>query len=336
MYSSMAASASWNSGPSNAAVSPVVIASRAMEAAVSTSPAISSGAVSSTRASSGSTVVPNSSSAAWSCSGVAVSKAASTSTAASQNSAGSALASAALVGAAAVSSPPESSEPQATIVAARTSDAPPMSQRCAAGRPDVLCMFSDLSPRGRRAPADVDGAALRGGGSGGAGGYTAPAHPDVPPAIRHGTSGMGTGPGDGSVPGGAGTVPGVTTGRPVGRVEEIRIFPVKSLAGTALTSADIGAGGLSGDRAATVVDADGRPVRGRDAPVLASLSPADVDADALSEILGRPVRLEPLPPQPGVAPVHLVSRAAVDRAAAGDVPDGCSADDPRANLLLAL
>ena len=38
----------------------------------------------------------------------------------------------------------------------------------------------------------------------------------------------------------------------------------------------------------------------------------------------------------GVAPVHLVSRQAVDRAAAGDVPEGCSADDPRANLLLAL
>jgi uncharacterized protein len=145
-----------------------------------------------------------------------------------------------------------------------------------------------------------------------------------------------SGPWDDSAPGGAGTVPGVTTGRPVGRVEEIRIFPVKSLAGTAVTSADIGAGGLSGDRAATVVGADGRPVRGRDAPVLASLSPADVDAAALSEIVGRPVRLEPLPPQPGVAPVHLVSRAAVDRAAAGDVPEGCSADDPRANLLLAL
>jgi uncharacterized protein len=34
--------------------------------------------------------------------------------------------------------------------------------------------------------------------------------------------------------------------------------------------------------------------------------------------------------------VHLVSRQAVDRAAAGEVPEGCSADDPRANLLLSL
>ncbi|HET6391472.1 MAG TPA: MOSC N-terminal beta barrel domain-containing protein [Blastococcus sp.] len=128
----------------------------------------------------------------------------------------------------------------------------------------------------------------------------------------------------------------MTTGRPVGRVEEIWIFPVKSLAGTAVAGADIGPGGLAGDRAATVVGDDGRPVRGKDAPVLAGLSPAGVDAAVLSQVLGRPVRLEPLPPQPGVAPVHLVSRGAVDRAAAGEVPDGCSADDPRANLLLAL
>jgi MOSC domain-containing protein len=128
----------------------------------------------------------------------------------------------------------------------------------------------------------------------------------------------------------------VTTGRAVGRVEEIRCFPVKSLAGMAVASADIGPDGVAGDRAATVVGNDGRPVRAKDAPVLASLAPADADPAMLSEILGRPVRLEPLPPQPGVAPVHLVSRAAVDRAAAGEVPEGCSADDPRANLLLAL
>ncbi|WP_324278677.1 hypothetical protein [Blastococcus brunescens] len=31
-----------------------------------------------------------------------------------------------------------------------------------------------------------------------------------------------------------------------------------------------------------------------------------------------------------------MSRQAVDRAAGGDVPAGCSADDPRANLLLGL
>jgi len=134
----------------------------------------------------------------------------------------------------------------------------------------------------------------------------------------------------------AGTVRSVTTGRPVGRVEEIRVFPVTSLAGTAVTSADIGPAGLSGDRAATVVGDDGVPVRAKDAPVLASVPAAEADPASLSELLGRPVHLEPLPPRPGAAPVHLVSRAAVDRAAAGEVPEGCSADDPRANLLLAL
>jgi MOSC domain-containing protein YiiM len=34
--------------------------------------------------------------------------------------------------------------------------------------------------------------------------------------------------------------------------------------------------------------------------------------------------------------VHLVSQQALDRAAGGDVPDGCSAEDPRANVLLDL
>ena len=41
-------------------------------------------------------------------------------------------------------------------------------------------------------------------------------------------------------------------------------------------------------------------------------------------------------PQVDAAPVHLVSRGAVDRAAEGEVPEGCSADDPRANLVLQL
>ena len=59
------------------------------------------------------------------------------------------------------------------------------------------------------------------------------------------------------------------------------------------------------------------------------------DADRLTALLGRPVRLEPTSgARPDVAPVHLVSRQAVERAAAGEVPEGCSADDPRANLLL--
>ncbi|SFF29152.1 MOSC N-terminal beta barrel domain-containing protein [Blastococcus tunisiensis] len=127
----------------------------------------------------------------------------------------------------------------------------------------------------------------------------------------------------------------MTSGEPVGRVGEIWLYPVKSLAGTQVAAADIGPDGLSGDRAWTVVAGD-RPVRAKDAPVLATLAPADADAATLSAALGRPVRLEPLPPQPGTAPVHLVSRAAIARAAAGEIPEGCSAEDPRANLLLDL
>jgi hypothetical protein len=119
-------------------------------------------------------------------------------------------------------------------------------------------------------------------------------------------------------------------------VTQVWLYPVKSLAGTSVESAEVRAEGLAGDRARTVVDETGRPVRSKDAPVLAGLSPVDADAATVSAALGRPVRLEALPSSPGVAPVHLVSRQAIERAELGDVPEGCSADDPRANLLLDL
>lgn len=125
------------------------------------------------------------------------------------------------------------------------------------------------------------------------------------------------------------------TGQVVGRVEQVWLYPVKSLAGTSVHTVEIRAEGLAGDRARTVVDERGRPLRAKDAPQLATLSP-DTDAGALSAALGRAVRLEQLPPSPGVAPVHLVSRQAIDRAALGEVPEGCSAEDPRANLLVDL
>jgi uncharacterized protein len=124
--------------------------------------------------------------------------------------------------------------------------------------------------------------------------------------------------------------------RSVGRVEQVWLYPVKSLAGIPVTTAVIQAGGLAGDRAWTVVDEDGRPVRAKDAPQLAALSPDGIDAAALSAAVGRSVRLDSLPPSPGTAPVHLVSRQAIDRAALGEVPEGCSADDPRANLVVDL
>jgi uncharacterized protein YcbX len=113
---------------------------------------------------------------------------------------------------------------------------------------------------------------------------------------------------------------------------------VRSLAGTSVAAVEVTPHGLAGDRAWTVVDDPG-VVRGKDAPELAGVvATGDPVADAarVSDALGRSIRLEPTPDPAGVAPVHLVSRGAVDRAALGDVPEGCSADDPRANLLLAL
>ena len=126
----------------------------------------------------------------------------------------------------------------------------------------------------------------------------------------------------------------------VGRVEQIWIYPVRSLAGTALTEAEVSAAGLVGDRAWTVTGGDGSVIRPKDAPAMREIAPSGdpaADAERLAAVLGRAVRLLPTPDlRPDVAPVHLVSRQAVERAAAGDVPEGCSAEDPRANLMLTL
>lgn len=131
----------------------------------------------------------------------------------------------------------------------------------------------------------------------------------------------------------------MTNGRPVGRVEQIWVFPVRSLAGTEVPAAEVGPAGLAGDRAWTVVDQDDAPVRTKDVPGLAAVSGArsrDDLAAELSDLVGRDVRLVAGADRPGIAPVHLVSRQAIERAALGEVPEGCSADDPRANLLLSL
>ena len=126
----------------------------------------------------------------------------------------------------------------------------------------------------------------------------------------------------------------------MGRLEEIWVYPVKSLAGVSLTAVEIGPTGPGGDRALAVVDAaSGEAVRAKYAPVLATMTPtgdAAADQRDIAAALGRPVRLEATTGGAGVAAVHLVSRQAVERATLGDVPDGCSADDPRANLVLSL
>jgi uncharacterized protein YcbX len=132
----------------------------------------------------------------------------------------------------------------------------------------------------------------------------------------------------------------------VGVVEHVSVYPVKSLAGRTVAEAWVEPGGLVGDRAWSVVDATtGERLTVKTTPVLAELVATgddETDTITLTEVLGRSVRLQrnspphDREPQVDAAAVHLVSRSAMDRAAGGDVPEGCSADDPRANLLLAL
>jgi uncharacterized protein YcbX len=128
----------------------------------------------------------------------------------------------------------------------------------------------------------------------------------------------------------------------VGSVASISVYPVKSLGGHELRAVEVDAAGLRGDRAYAVLDADtGERVTVKTAPQMREVvATGDTEADTitLTEVLGRPVRLaaSEAGPQVDAAAVHLVSRQAIDRAAAGDVPEGCSAEDPRANLLLHL
>jgi uncharacterized protein len=126
-----------------------------------------------------------------------------------------------------------------------------------------------------------------------------------------------------------------------GRVVQVNVYPVKSLGGRAVEEARVEPAGLVGDRAWTVVDAStGERVTVKRTPEMAGVvATGDDEADAvtLTAVLGRPVRLQRSgEPQVDAAAVHLVSRGGIARADAGDVPEGCSADDPRANLLLDL
>ncbi|WP_222263677.1 MOSC N-terminal beta barrel domain-containing protein [Modestobacter marinus] len=131
-------------------------------------------------------------------------------------------------------------------------------------------------------------------------------------------------------------------GEVVGSVGRIAVYPVKSLGGRSVPEALVDTAGLRGDRAYAVLDADtGERVTVKNTPQLAGIvATGDTEADTitLTEVLGRPVRLVPSAagPQVDAAAVHLVSRGAIERATAGDVPAGCSADDPRANLVLHL
>jgi uncharacterized protein YcbX len=128
----------------------------------------------------------------------------------------------------------------------------------------------------------------------------------------------------------------------VGSVASISVYPVKSLGGRTVPAAQVDGSGLRGDRAWSVVDAGtGERVTVKSTPRLREVvATGDSEADTitLTEVLGRPVRLvrSDAGPQVDAAAVHLVSRGAIARAARGEVPAGCSADDPRANLVLEL
>jgi uncharacterized protein YcbX len=119
-----------------------------------------------------------------------------------------------------------------------------------------------------------------------------------------------------------------SAGTVVGQVASVSVYPVKSLGGRTVPEARVEAGGLVGDRAYAVVDAaTGERVTVKTTPQLGTVvATGDNEADtaALTEVRGE------------AAGVHLVSTEAIARAAEGEVPEGCSADDPRANLLLQL
>jgi uncharacterized protein YcbX len=144
----------------------------------------------------------------------------------------------------------------------------------------------------------------------------------------------------------------------VGRVDDVRSYPVKSMAGVELDGTDVTVTGLAGDRNWSVVDAADQVVSARQVPSLREvLAQAGAEApsltipgrpdavvgpdadDALSSYLGVPVHLvrsDASAAQVGAA-VHLVSRQAV-AAAIGTTSDdpACDVEAPRANLTLDL
>jgi uncharacterized protein YcbX len=145
------------------------------------------------------------------------------------------------------------------------------------------------------------------------------------------------------------------------RVHQLWIFPVKSMRGTSVFEADVTAGGLAHDRAWAVVDSGGTTVSAAQEPRLRQVAARVVEqpggpsvaidvpgagpgavgaaADrALSQWLGRPLRLEHRGDAGyvDVAPVHLVSTWSMSDAAHAEQCDACDVSEPRANLVLDL
>lgn len=140
------------------------------------------------------------------------------------------------------------------------------------------------------------------------------------------------------------------------RVAQLWVFPVKSMSGSRVEQAEVGDGGLVGDRSWAVVDDQGQVLTARTAPRLrdavARLVDGEVRVDlpgaagldagaagtALSDWLGRPVHLEH---RAGagfvdVAPVHLVSTRSMADATHAEDCDACDVAAPRANVVVEL
>lgn len=143
----------------------------------------------------------------------------------------------------------------------------------------------------------------------------------------------------------------------LGRVAALWVFPVKSMSGAMVESAEVAAAGLTGDRAWAVVDADGSAVTAREEPRLrecvarivdgrlevevpgaGSCRGADAVASAVSAWLGRAVRLEHREGRGfvDVAPVHLVSTTSIADAAHAEECEACDVAAPRANIVVQL
>ncbi len=118
-------------------------------------------------------------------------------------------------------------------------------------------------------------------------------------------------------------------------MQEIVIYPIKSLGGLSLTRGRLTLGGLAGDRRWSVQGADGRALRARDVPQLAQISVIAVDQEpvlslgggvsgkaadqALSELLNRPVQIVEATriEQPDFAePIHLAADSGQQRGSA--------------------
>lgn len=153
------------------------------------------------------------------------------------------------------------------------------------------------------------------------------------------------------------------SGQVVGRVEGLRAFPVKSMTAPRLEHVRVEASGLQHDRVWAVVDDEGSVVTAKHAPDLRAvaavvpegahapelvlpgedepLTGAAADA-AVARLIGRPGRLQVADGASfaDVAPVHVVSRQAVEQAAADEGTTlgdpACSVEEPRANVELDL